>query len=224
MTSFTTQPTDHPADRIVIPWWALTAVFLLLWWLGPALLASSPLAWLTHEQAAWFLNRSSGVVAYLLLALSTIWGLLLSTQLIKRAVPPLISLAMHNYLSWGAVALSGFHAVVLLFDTYYTYQPVHLLVPFVGPYNPAWVGVGIIAFYLMLFVSLTWLFRQRLGTRIWKRLHYLSFVATLLALLHGLMAGSDTAVLVPLYLGSGVLISFLTIYRILEMITRASEP
>ena len=46
------------------------------------------------EKAAWYLVRSSGTVGYLLLAGSTIWGLVLSTQVAKKLVPAAPALAI----------------------------------------------------------------------------------------------------------------------------------
>ena len=39
------------------------------------------------EKTPWYFTRSAGTVAYLLLASSTIWGLLLSTKLLKDHIP-----------------------------------------------------------------------------------------------------------------------------------------
>ena len=102
------------------------------------------------SKTPWHLSRSAGTVAYLLLASSTIWGLLLSTKIVKEAIPAAFSLAMHNVLSLLALVFTGFHALVLLFDSYYTYTLSDLTIPFIGPYRPVWVGLGIVGFYLMV--------------------------------------------------------------------------
>jgi hypothetical protein len=92
------------------------------------------------EKSAWYFTRSTGTVAYLLLAGSTIWGLLLSTKIIKETVPAALSLAMHNILSWLAVAFTGLHGLALLFDSYYAYGAKDLLIPFIGPVRGRRVG------------------------------------------------------------------------------------
>jgi hypothetical protein len=107
------------------------------------------------EKTPWYFTRSAGTVAYLLLASSTIWGLLLSTKLLKDHIPAALSLAMHNILSWLAVVLTSLHALALLWDSYYSYSLADLTVPFIGPYKPGWVGLGIIGFYLMFLTSLS---------------------------------------------------------------------
>ncbi|MCB0105697.1 MAG: ferric reductase-like transmembrane domain-containing protein [Caldilineaceae bacterium] len=170
------------------------------------------------EKLSWYLTRSSGTVAYLALSLSTVWGLLLSTKVIKEWVPASLTLAMHNSLAWITVGLSFFHAFVLLFDSYYTYTVANLLIPFTGPYAPLWVGIGTVNFYLLLLISASFYMRSRIGTKNWRRLHYLTFAAFLFVTLHGWMAGTDSTQLKPMYLVSGMLVLFLTIYRILDAI------
>ncbi len=169
------------------------------------------------EKTPWYFTRSAGTVAYLLLASSTIWGLLLSTKLIKDHIPAALSLAMHNILSWLAVVLTSVHALALLWDSYYSYSLADLTVPFIGPYKPGWVGLGIIGFYLMFLTSLSFNFRKQLGQKRWRQLHYLTFGVYLLATVHGVMAGTDSGNMgmQVLYWGSGLMVLFLTNFRLL---------
>jgi len=169
------------------------------------------------EKTPWYFTRSAGTVAYLLLSSSTIWGLLLSTKLLKDHVPAALSLAMHNILSWLAVVLTSLHALALLWDSYYSYSLADLTVPFIGPYKPGWVGLGIIGFYLMFLTSLSFNFRKQLGQKRWRQLHYLTFGFYLLATIHGVTAGTDTGNLgmQVLYWGSGLMVLFLTNVRLL---------
>jgi len=191
---------------------------LLLWRVLPTSLPifSSLQLLPMSEKLSWYLTRSSGTVAYLTLTLSTVWGLLLSTKLVKEWIPATMTLTMHNTLGWTAIGLSIFHAAALLFDSYYTYTVADLLVPFTGPYAPLWVGVGTISFYLLLLVSASFYGRQWIGTHTWRRLHYLTFGAFIMVTLHGWMAGTDSAQLKPLYLIAGNLVLFLTCYRIID--------
>ncbi len=169
------------------------------------------------EKTPWYFTRSAGTVAYLLLASSTIWGLLLSTKLLKEHIPAALSLAMHNILSWLAVVLTSLHALALLWDSYYSYSLADLTVPFIGPYKPGWVGLGIIGFYLMFLTSLSFNFRKQIGQKRWRQLHYLTFGVYLLATVHGVTAGTDSGNLGMqlLYWGSGLLVLFLINFRLL---------
>lgn len=179
------------------------------------------LAWVlpAGEKAPWYLTRATGTVAYLLLSGATVWGLVLSTKIVRELVPPPLAMALHSALSWLAIGLAGFHAFALLFDSYYLYTAANLLVPFLGPYRPEWVGLGTIGLYGMILTSASFSFRKWIGTQSWRRLHYLTFPLYLLVTVHGLMAGTDSHApgMRAMYVGSALLVLFLTTYRVLTM-------
>lgn len=168
-----------------------------------------------NNETIWFLVRSSGTVAYLFLAASTIWGLAISSKVLKDFVPGQLSLAMHNYLSWNAIGLTALHAVLLLFTGFMDYSVVNLLVPFTGPFSPFWVGLGIIGMYLMILTTLTFYIRSRIGYGAFHAIHYLTYAGFVLSLLHSWFAGTDTAALEIVYLATGLIVFFLTVYRVL---------
>ena len=200
-------------------WWLPLAIFATVWWLIPALIPQLPV-WISGDKAAWYLSRASGTVGYLTITASTVWGLLLSTKVIKELVPAPVSLALHEWLSWTGIGLSLFHGFVLLYDTYYTYRIADILIPFMGPYQPLWVGVGTLAMYIMLLTSATFYLRSWVGHKNWRKLHYLTFVAFAFATVHGWMAGTDATQLGLMYTISGFSVIFLTIYRILDAISK----
>lgn len=78
------------------------------------------------NETVWYAIRASGVVAYLLLAASTVWGVMLSSKIVKQWVPGAIALDLHNYLSWLAIGLAMLHAALLLFSSYFDYSPVYI--------------------------------------------------------------------------------------------------
>jgi predicted ferric reductase len=165
----------------------------------------------------WYAIRASGLVAYLLLTASTVWGIMLTSKVVKEWVPAAVALDLHNYLSWTAVGITVLHAVLLLVTSFYDYSVLNLLIPFTGPYDPFWVGLGIISLYLMVLTSITFYMIKRIGMKTFRLIHYLTYVGFVLGLLHSLMSGTDDAVLTPIYMGSRVLVLFLTLYRILAV-------
>ncbi len=168
-----------------------------------------------NDETIWYLVRSSGTVAYLFLAASTIWGLAISSKFLKELVPGQLSLAMHNYLSWNAIGLTVLHAVLLLFTGFMDYTVLNLLIPFTGPYSPFWVGIGIIGLYLMILTTLTFYIRGRIGYKTFHVIHYLTYAAFVMSLLHSWFAGTDTVALEMMYLVTGLLVFFLTVFRVL---------
>jgi predicted ferric reductase len=168
-------------------------------------------------QVYWHMARSAGVTAYLLLWASTAWGLMVTNKVLDGAVRPLITFELHQFLSILALAFSGFHAFILLGDRYIDFSAADLLIPFKSPYEPAWVGLGILSFYLTGMLVVSFYLKKRIGHRVWRRLHYASFLSWVMATFHGLMSGSDsgTWLMLAVYVVTTLSVAFLTMYRIL---------
>jgi DMSO/TMAO reductase YedYZ heme-binding membrane subunit len=175
-------------DRLVILF-SLIVIGLSAW--GMSASGVFDFALYSDEKLAWHLIRSSGIVAYVLLMASTIWGLFLSSQMVKDWSPGSVSMTMHSTLSWLALLLGLGHGLLLLFDTYFTYTLGSILIPFTGPYRPEFVGLGTLTFWIVLAVTLSFPLRKRLGNKRWKRLHYMSYAAFGFVTAHGLFAGTD---------------------------------
>jgi predicted ferric reductase len=199
--------------------WGLFAVLVLL-----IVGATGPKAWDQvsgwlrdeYERLPWYTTRITALLSYLALSASTIYGLLLSTKLLDRFTHRPISFTLHQDLAGIGVALALVHAAVLMIDRSVPYTPVEVVVPFAGPYRPLWVGMGQLALALSLLVLLSFYVRKRIGTRVWRTIHHLSFVAFAGATAHGLMAGSDTSAgwVYAGYLTLTVIVVFLTAYRV----------
>jgi DMSO/TMAO reductase YedYZ heme-binding membrane subunit len=160
----------------------------------------------SDTKITWHLIRASGIIAYLLVMASTIWGLFLSGQFVKDWSPGPISITLHSTASWLAVVLSLGHAALLMFDDYFAYTLGDVFIPFVGPYRPEAVGLGTLAFWLMVIISISFPFKRRIGNVMWQRLHYLSYAAYGMISLHGLFAGTDGERLgFRLLIGGGVM-------------------
>jgi hypothetical protein len=176
--------------------------------------------------AFWYMARSGGIVAYLLLWLSTVWGLTLSTKITGGLVPAPIAYGLHEFLSIGAVLFAILHSVVLLGDAYIKFNLLHLAIPFLAPYLPFWTGLGTVGLYLSAALTGSFYLRKQIGPKLWRTLHYLTFGVYGLALLHGLMAGTDSSLVVMrlMYLGTGLTVLFLTYYRLFTLKVKEKKP
>lgn len=159
------------------------------------------------QKLAWHLVRSSGIMAYVLLLISTVWGLLLTSQSVKDWSPGPVSLTLHSTLSWLSLLFGLGHGLLLLFDQYFPYTLGDILVPFTGPYRPEVIGLGTLAFWLLVAISLSFPLKKYIRQANWKRLHYISYAAFGLVSIHGLFAGTDSVYLgFRLLVGGGVLL------------------
>ncbi|MCL4506253.1 MAG: hypothetical protein M1434_07110 [Chloroflexi bacterium] len=166
---------------------------------------------------AWFISRGAGISAYLLITGSMIYGLMITTRTATGAVPAPVTFSMHEFISLIGLALGLAHAVVLMWDGYIKYTPGVILLPFTSAYRTTWVGIGQIAFYMSLLVTVTFYARKHIGQRAWRSVHYLSFLAFILLTLHGIYSGTDSKVpaMQIVYIASGGAVLFLTLVRVL---------
>jgi DMSO/TMAO reductase YedYZ heme-binding membrane subunit len=172
--------------------------------------------------AYWYMARAGGLVAYVLLWLSTVWGLTLTTKITEGLVPAPIAYGLHEFLSLAAICFATLHGLVLLGDEYINFNILHLALPFLAPYKPFWTGLGTLALYLSVVLTSSFYIRKQIGQKTWRAMHYLTFAAYLLALGHGLMAGTDTSLpmIKLMYLGTGFSVLFLTYYRLFTLKTK----
>ncbi len=190
-----------------------------------ALMPGSPLVaisqWLLNTlfaantvQALWYVTRAAGLVAYFLLWLSTAWGLAVSSKIFDPLLHRAFTYDMHQFISLLAIGFTVLHVAVLLGDRYLPFSVAQVLIPFIAPYRPLWVGVGIIGFYLTLLVSITFYIRRWIGQKTFRVIHISSFLVYAAVTVHGLTAGTDSPLWTTqlLYAGTALVIVFLSVY------------
>lgn len=143
-----------------------------------------------RSQAWWYTARAGGIVAWALASLAVIGGLQLSTRLLRKPAPSWV-LDIHRFLGGLSVAFVGVHILGLAADQFIGFGPEDFLVPFVSSYEPAAVGLGVVAMYLLVAIELTSLAMRRMPRRTWHAVHLTSFVVFIVATVHGLTVGTD---------------------------------
>lgn len=181
---------------------------------------------LDSVQALWYVTRAAGILAYLLLWLSTAWGLAVTSKIFDPLLHRAFTYDMHQYISLLAIGFTILHVAVLLGDRYLPFSLAQVLIPFVAPYRPLWVGIGIIGLYLTLLVSATFYIRRWIGQKTFRAIHISSFAAYAAVTLHGLMAGTDSPLwaMQLVYAGTFLVIVFLTAYWLIINRLDRREP
>lgn len=172
----------------------------------------------TDIKVYWYLSRGTAVIAYVLLWLSMVLGLLMTNRMTRPWPGPAISNEFHQFISILGMAFVVVHAFILIGDSYIHYSILQVLTPFTSfDYRPFWVGLGQIGFYLWLVLVISFYVRKKIGNRAWRLLHFVSFVAFLGAMLHGISSGTDSTEgwMQMIYWFSGGSVLFLITYRIL---------
>lgn len=168
------------------------------------------------EQIWWYLSRSSGIVAVVLLVFSTVWGILLSTRVLKPHDRPAWLLDVHRWLGGLTLTMTGLHLLGLGLDGYIEFGFTELFVPGASPYRPIAITIGILTMYVLVAVQVSSMLRRRLTRRVWKTVHLSSYLVVWGGLIHAGMAGSDVSnrVYQALALAMTVMAGSMTILRI----------
>ena len=139
----------------------------------------------------WYLSRAAGLTTWLLCALAIVWGLVLSTKLIRRRGLPAWLLDLHTFLGALSLLFCTIHLGALALDGYTDWGWSELFVPMSSTWRPGATAWGIVAFYLLVAVQVTSWLRKRLPKRIWHSVHLTSFVLFVTGTVHGITAGTD---------------------------------
>lgn len=171
---------------------------------------------MSADMLPWLLARSSGIVAYLLLAAAMTAGLLVRSRAGVPGLRPAPLVLAHRQLTLLALLAVGVHVAALVADTYVDISPLALIVPGLVPYRPVWSALGVIALWLLLVVQVSSWLRRRIGAGTWRALHLAAYGVFALATAHGVAAGTDTARpwVLAVYAGASGAVAALTGWRV----------
>jgi methionine sulfoxide reductase heme-binding subunit len=139
----------------------------------------------------WYLTRSTGAVSLILLTLSVALGVAGVSRFSSPRWPRFVLDSLHRNVSLFALAFLLAHILTAVLDSFAPISLTDTVIPFGGSYRPFWLGLGAIAFDLLLAVALTSMVRRRLGYGAWRATHWLAYACWPIAVLHGLGTGSD---------------------------------
>lgn len=169
-----------------------------------------------NPQIWWNLTRAAGIVAWLMLTASVIWGIVLATKAFPEHRRPAWLLDLHRWLGGLAVAFTAIHLGALVADNYVQFGLADITVPFASQWKPGAVALGVVAMWLLVAVEVTSIARKRLSRRVWRWIHLSSYAVFLLTSLHAAFAGSDRSQ--PLYQVTAaatiLAVAWATVYRL----------
>jgi hypothetical protein len=140
----------------------------------------------------WYAARAAGVLAYGLLTSGVLLGVLLAGRARLPRWPTFAVTDVHRFVGLLIGAFVALHVLFIALDSYVHFSLVQLLVPGTSSYRPLWVALGIVAAELLVAIAVTNALRKRLGHRVWRRVHYLTFAVWAGATVHGIGAGTDS--------------------------------
>ncbi|MFH1474519.1 MAG: hypothetical protein ABIG85_01525 [Chloroflexota bacterium] len=166
------------------------------------------------EVRVWLAGRATGITAYLLLTALVSFGLVLShptnqsTWKLSRRLFP-----WHENLFVFVVAFLVAHIVTIILDPYAGVGIAGSFIPGLSAYRSAPVALGTLGLYAALVSGITGRWTRLLPQGLWLKIHRFALVAWIMSWMHGLLAGTDSAALLPMYLATGLLVLAAGAYR-----------
>jgi methionine sulfoxide reductase heme-binding subunit len=144
--------------------------------------------------AFWYATRAFGVVALVLLTATVVLGIAGTARFAAPGLPRVVTAGLHRNLSLLVLALVALHVLTTVADGYAPIGFASAVIPFDSAYRPLWLGLGAVAFDMLLAVAVTSLLRDRLSYRTWRGVHWLAYACWPVALWHSLGTGTDSKV------------------------------
>ncbi|MGA2521613.1 MAG: ferric reductase-like transmembrane domain-containing protein [Acidimicrobiales bacterium] len=150
----------------------------------------------------WYATRATGIVALVLLTVTTVLGIVTANRVATRSWPGFALQDLHRRVSLTAMVFLGAHILTSVMDTYVNIGWTAVVVPFASSYKRLWVALGAVGLDLLLAVAVTSILRHRLPARLWRGVHWLAYGSWPVALAHAFGMGTDMAT--PWVLGLAV--------------------
>src|SRR3984885_3550421 len=142
----------------------------------------------------WYATRATGVVALVLLTATVVLGVAGTARFAAPGLPRVLTAGLHRNLSLLLLGFVSVHVLTTVADSYTSIGLSSVIIPFNSDYRRLWLGLGTIAFDLLIAVTLTSLLRDRLSYRTWRAVDWLAYACWPVALWHGLGTGADSRV------------------------------
>ena len=173
-----------------------------------------------------FMLYYAGVFALIGLTASVGVGLVATDRIVMSPGHRVMAQAVHRAVSFGALAFLVIHIVTEILA-----QRSHVIdavIPFLSPYRTFYIGLGTIASDLILLIVITSMFRKRFTAHgkawRWRAIHYSSYLAFVLGVLHGLLGGRTAKPYVDWSYGFAIALTALAlVVRFLALSLRAKE-
>jgi sulfoxide reductase heme-binding subunit YedZ len=152
----------------------------------------NPVLALSGGTVTWYVARATGVVTLGFLTASVLLGILTSFRWSSPTWPRFVVEFVHRNVSLLVLVFLAIHVVTVVADSFAPIRWIDVVIPFVSAYRPFWLGLGAVAFDLLLALVVTSLLRHRIGFTTWRFVHWLAYACWPVAVMHGLGTGSDT--------------------------------
>jgi methionine sulfoxide reductase heme-binding subunit len=141
----------------------------------------------------WILSRGAGTTALVLSSITVAVGLLMGGRMTGGDASE--RRAYHEVLSLSVMVAIGVHGLVLVGDGVLHPGILDVALPFAWGYMRLATTLGIVAGWALIFLGLSFYWRDRIGRARWRQIHRFTLLAWLAGLGHTIIEGTDAGTL-----------------------------
>lgn len=139
----------------------------------------------------WFIARITGLTAFAVLSLSVLSGEALRTSVLDFLAKNRAIRKLHDFTTPLWLPLVFAHVIALVLDKTARIQPINVVVPFLTDYGAIPIGLGTLAFDIIMIVTITSWLRSRMNNTVWMWIHRTSYIAFVAIFFHAALSGTD---------------------------------
>jgi sulfoxide reductase heme-binding subunit YedZ len=143
------------------------------------------------DTVLWYMTRGAGAVSLVLLSGVVVLGVVSTLRLQSPSWPRFLTTGLHRNLALMTVVFLALHIVTAVVDPFTHLGWLPAVIPFSSYYRTIWLGLGTVAFDLLLAIAVTSLVRNYIGHTAWRAIHWLAYASWPIAVIHGFGAGTD---------------------------------
>ncbi len=145
------------------------------------------------SEALWALGRGTGVVALVMFTITLVLGIAGRSGRSIGGLGRFGVNEVHRTAALTGTTLIAVHVGSLFFDPYAQLRLVDVVFPFLGAYRPIWLGLGTLAVDLLLVITVVSLLRDKVGPKVFRTVHWATYVLWPVAMAHAIGNGTDRA-------------------------------
>jgi sulfoxide reductase heme-binding subunit YedZ len=179
----------------------------------------------TEAPLQWWASRSTGFVAYVALWLAMMAGLMISSRGLDGLLNRKLVLELHQQWTLVAMLATLAHVALIVTDAYVDVSWRAAAVPGSSMYMPGPMALGTIAIWGLVLLSLSSWLQRRLSYTLWRVVHASAFGTFLVAIAHGVVAGTDSSSIgaQALYASTAALLACALVFRALYFPAKPSS-
>ncbi len=139
----------------------------------------------------WFIARITGLTAFAVLSLSVLSGEALRTSVLDFLAKNRAVRKLHDFTTPLWLPLVFAHVIALLLDKTARIQPINVVVPFLTDYGELPIGLGTVAFDIIMVVTITSWLRSKMNNTLWTWIHRTSYIGFVALFFHAALSGTD---------------------------------